>query len=56
VGGTAFDHLVAEFDARHDKRDEIATAKQSAPKAKTIINSNSGSLISLLLLRQYPKL
>jgi hypothetical protein len=27
VGGTAFDHLVAESGARHEERHEIATAK-----------------------------
>jgi hypothetical protein len=46
-GGTAFDHLVAESDARHDERGEIATAKAECAEGKLTHRP--------VLLRQYLK-
>jgi hypothetical protein len=55
VGGTAFNHLVAEFGARHDERGEIATAKAECAEGKNDDKFQQRLTHCSVVLRQYPK-
>jgi hypothetical protein len=55
TGGTAFDHLVAESDARHDERGEIATAKAECAEGKNDDKFQQRLTHRPVLLRQYLK-
>jgi hypothetical protein len=55
AGGTAFDHFVAEFGARHDERGEIATAKAECAQGENDDKFQQRLTPRPVLLRQYPK-